>query len=119
MSSNLREIVRTHQEESALRKYLGKNYGSTSPQEKRKFIDAVKDSIDREVDLILNAFVADALKGSPAKKRKTYLTLLNLILTILITPGIAYAVNIENWALVGILSAVLLVYQIFLILLDD
>lgn len=111
----LREIVRANQEELALKKYLGKKFGSTSPAEKKKFLDAVKDTTEAQVDKILNAFIEDALKGSSIRKRKRNWLILNLVVTIIITPTIGYAVNIENWFFVGACSVLLLIFQGFLI----
>lgn len=115
-SPSIREILTNHQKEQVLREYLGGSYDGTSNKDKQSFLDAVKDTIEREVDNILRAFVEDVQKGSPERKRRKKLNVLNLIITVLTAPGIAYAVNIENWILVTILSIVLLVMEIYLII---
>lgn len=107
--------MKKHQEELALQSYLGKKYGSTSPADKKKFLDAVKETTEAQVDKILNTFVEDALKGSPARKRKRNWAILNLVVTVILTPLIGYAVNIENWFIVGASSLLLVVFQGFLI----
>lgn len=117
--SSLRDIVKINQEELALKKFLGKRYGSTSPSDKKKFLDAVKDTTNSEVERILNAFIEDALKGSPVRKRKRNMSTLNLILTSLLTTAISYSVNIENWVVVTLCSLVLVSYQTFMIFNDN
>lgn len=114
--SNLREIVRRYQEDQALRKYFGKSYGSTSPREIKKVLEFIKPTIDSEVERILNVFVTDALKGSPAAKRKKGIAIFNLVLTAITTVGIGYSVNIENWVLVSICSLALLAGQLYILL---
>ncbi|MCJ7983771.1 hypothetical protein MUB16_34825 [Priestia sp. OVL9] len=115
MSGNLRDIVTGHQEEQVLRQYLQNNYDSTPAAEKARFISAVRDTIDREVNSILAAFVEEAQIGSPEKKRRRNRNILNLLATLVSTPAIGYAVNIENWVMVGLFSALLLVVQIYII----
>lgn len=115
VSGNLRDIVTGHQEEQVLRQYLQNNYDSTSAAEKARFISAVRDTIDREVNSILAAFVEEAQIGSPEKKRRRNRNILNLLATLVSTPAIGYAVNIENWVMVGLFSALLLVVQIYII----
>ncbi|WP_033580753.1 MULTISPECIES: hypothetical protein [Priestia] len=115
MSGNLRDIVTGHQEEQVLRQYLQNSYDSTSAAEKARFISAVRDTIDREVNSILAAFVEEAQIGSPERKRRRNRNILNLLATLVSTPAIGYAVNIENWVMVGLFSALLLVVQIYII----
>lgn len=113
--SNIRSIVRKHQEEQSLRAYLRNKYDTTSDAEKKRLLEFVKDQIESEVDSILNAFIRDVQKGSPERKRRNKLALVNLIITAIATPGIAYGVNLENWIMVILFSLVLLTYQIYMI----
>jgi len=115
VNGNLRDIVTRHQEEQVLRQYLQNSYDSTPAAEKARFISAVRDTIDREVNSILAAFVEEAQIGSPERKRRRNRNILNLLATLVSTPAIGYAVNIENWVMVGLFSALLLVVQIYII----
>ncbi|GFN31341.1 hypothetical protein [Paenibacillus xylaniclasticus] len=111
---NLREILRRHQGELTLKNYLEDRYETTSIEEKNRLLGLVSKSIDEEVEKILQAFVAEVTKGSPASKRRRNFKLLSLGLTIVMTPSIAYAVNEEAWIFVTILSVVLLSIQVFI-----
>ncbi|MED3716049.1 hypothetical protein P4518_01430 [Geobacillus thermodenitrificans] len=115
MRDNIRAIIRRHQEEQALRQYLGERYDTTPDEEKRRFLNAVNDIIEREVDSILRAFVEEAQIGSPERKRRRRQNILNLVVTLICTPAIGYAVNIENWIIVGFFSLVLLAVQLYLL----
>lgn len=115
---SIREILIEYQEEQVLREYLGANYETTTASEKQRFINVVKKTIEREVDNILQTFVDDVQKGSPERRRRKKLSILNLVITALATPGIAYSVNIENWIVVVILSLILLTIQGYLIIND-
>jgi hypothetical protein len=110
---NLRNIVKQHLEEQALRNYLKSRYDQTPPREKKKFLEQVDSRIEAEVELILRSFVDDIQKGSPDKKRRRNIAIFNLVMTAILTPGIGYAVNIENWTFVWVLSVVLAAVQIF------
>lgn len=113
MADNIRTIVRKHQEEQALKNYLGSSFETTSPEDKRKFINAVISTIDREVELILNSFVEEIQSGSSVKKRRKNLTIVVVLLTSILTTGIGYCVNIENWIMVGLLSVALGIVQVY------
>lgn len=110
---NVRQIVKKHVEEQSLREYLGSKFESTSQREKNKFLKHVSSTIDAQVDLILKSFVEDIQKGSPEQKKRKRIAILTLATTAIITPGIGYAVNIENWTFVWILSIVLGIVQIY------
>lgn len=113
VSSNLRNIVKKHLEEEVLRDYYKTKYATTTPKEKKKFLKQIEDTTDAQVELILRSFVEEIQKGSPEKKRRRNLSIFNLIMTAILTPGIAYGVNIENWIIVWILSIVLAAVQIY------
>lgn len=113
--SNLRGIVKKHQEEKVLREFLGEKYDSTHYKEKEKFLKAVESSVDREVTSILDAFINEAMIGSPENNRRKSRAILNLIVTVICTPGIAYGVNLTNWVLVILFSLVLVSVQIYII----
>lgn len=119
MSDSLRSIVRKHAEDVVLRNYLGKNYNTASPKEKKKYLKSVETMIEQKVETILRTFVEDIQKDSPERKRRKNWAILLLTITGLITPGIAYAVNIENWALTAILSVVLLAIQGYNVILEN
>jgi hypothetical protein len=110
---NVRQIVRKHVEEQSLREYLGSKYDSTSIREKNKFLKHVSTTIDGQVELILKSFVEDIKKGSPESKKRIKTAVLTLIVTAITTPAIGYAVNVENWIFVGVLSIVLAIVQIY------
>jgi hypothetical protein len=110
---NVRSIVKQHLEEQALRNYLKSKYDQTSSRDKKKFLKEVDDSIEAQLDLILRSFVEDIQKGSPDKKRRRYISIFNLVMTAILTPAIGYAVNIEHWTFVWILSVVLAGVQIY------
>lgn len=113
MADNIRTIVRKHQEEQALKNYLGNAFDTTTSADKRKFINAVSSTIDREVELILNSFVEEIQSGSSVKKRRRKLTIVVVLLTSIFTTGIGYCVNIENWIMVGLLSVALAIVQVY------
>lgn len=113
MANNIRTIIRKHQEEQALKNYLGNAFDKTTPADKRKFIDAVSSTIDTEVELILNSFVEEIQSGSGVKKRRKNLTIVVVLLTSIFTTGIGYCVNIENWIMVGMLSVALAIVQVY------
>lgn len=112
-NSNLRDIVKKHLEEQVLRDYFKSKYDQTPTREKRRFLKTVQTTIDSQIDLILKSFVDEIQKGSPEKKHRRKLAIFNLIMTAILTPAIGYAVNIENWTIVWILSAVLAGVQLF------
>lgn len=111
----LRDIVMRNQEELALREYLGDKYDTTSLEDKKKFTDYVKPTTEKEVDLILRTFVEDAQKGSSAQKRRKNVALLNFGLSLILTPAIGYAVNIQNWIMVIVCSSVMLLFHLYLL----
>jgi len=113
VSVNIRELIKKHQEEQALRAYLKGKYDTTSAAEKRKFLQAVSSTIEQEVDRILSAFAEEIQANSPANKKRRWVAFGILAVTALLTPGIGYAVNIENWTFVWILSAALLLVQVY------
>lgn len=113
--SGLRQIVRRHQEEASLRKYLQEKFETTSADEKRKLIEYADPMIEKEVDVILDTFINDAWKGSSSRKRQKKLAIVNIILTAFLTTGVAYSVNTENWVMVTIFSLPLLAFQIYLV----
>ncbi|CAM4469370.1 hypothetical protein [Paenibacillus xylanexedens] len=115
MSISLRQVVRKNQEEASMRKYYAEKYETTPPEEKQRLLDHVSTMIDKETDDILNAFTNEAWKGSTVRKKQRNLAIVNAILTAVLTVGIGYSVNIENWVMVAIFSIPLLVFQIYLI----
>lgn len=115
MSSSLRSIVKKRQQEQALRKYLGDKFETTPDEIKEKLLSAADESIEREVNSILNAFIEEALKDSPETKRRKSKAILNLLSVIISTPSIAYGVNIENWTMVIVISLLLALVQIYII----
>ncbi|MBO8176974.1 MAG: hypothetical protein H0Z31_05885 [Bacillus sp. (in: Bacteria)] len=54
-------------------------------------------------------------EGSPERKRRKRQNILDLVVTLICTPAIGYAVNIENWIIVGFFSLVLLAVQLYLL----
>lgn len=94
---------------------MGDKYETTLEDDKRKFLEAVEDSTDREVSIILDAFVDEVQQGSPEKKRRRKRSILNLAVTLITTPGIGYGVNLENWWIVALFSIILLSVQIYIL----
>lgn len=110
---NVRQIVRKHVEEQSLREYLGSKFDSTPIREKNKFLKHVSTTIDGQVEVILKSFVEDIQKGSPESKKRRNTAVFTLLVTAVTTPAIGYAVNVESWIFVWVLSIVLTIVQIY------
>jgi len=116
MGGNLRDIVKAHIKEETLRSYLGDRYDSTPEEEKNKFLDYLNDTINRQVENILNEFLIEIQKGSPEVKRKKHSKSFLSLLTMGASIGLALAVNEKNApfiALSGLAIFAIQTYQIF------
>jgi hypothetical protein len=116
--NNLRDIVRRHVEEETLREFLGENLQTTSIDEKQRLLEILRKrgEIDREVELILNAFQAEIEQNSPAKRKRKITTAIFSGIYLILTIAIAYAVNEKAWVFVSILAVlniILYCYSIF------
>ncbi|MFC4769461.1 hypothetical protein [Effusibacillus consociatus] len=109
--SDLREIVRRHVEEETLKQYLGEGYAATPFPEKQRLLDVLRTrgEIDREIRRIVNAYLEELEQDSPKKKQRFWGNIALLIVNLVCTAMISYAVNITNWPVVIAFSVVLLI----------
>lgn len=110
---NLRDIVRSHIEAETLKEYLAGDYDTTSINEKHKLLELISDTVTRQVDMILKAFVQDIQEGSPDKSSRRKLKVLFAILAIIASTGLAFAVNDNNMLFTTIFAMSILVVQIY------
>lgn len=114
-NDNIRVILRKHLEEESLRKYLGNKYESTHHQTKKKYLKGMEDAVEAKIDSILNAFILQMQSTSPEAKRRKNLAVINIFVTALAQVGVGYGVNEEAWVFVSIISAMLFVFQGYMI----
>lgn len=109
--SELRDIVRRHVEEQTLQQYLGAGYSATPYEEKQRLLGVLRTrgEIDREIRKIVNAFLEELEQDSPKKKQRFWGNIALLVVNLVCTAMISYAVNITNWTLVFAFSIVLLI----------
>ena len=110
---NLRDIVRSHIEAETLKEYLQGNYDTTSITEKHKILELISDTVTRQVDMILKAFVQDIQEGSPDINSRRKLKVLFAFLVIIASTGLAFAVNDKNMLFTTIFAMSILVVQIY------
>lgn len=106
MSGNLRQIVRNHIEIETLKEYLGSRYLSVTVQEKEELLNTLRNrgEIDREIENVLNAFLHEIQKNSPDSRKRKIKAAIFAALNLLLTIGIAYAVNETAWVFVTLLA---------------
>lgn len=121
MSRNLRQIVRDHIEEWTLREYLGDRFNVASSEEKTGLLSTLRrrGEIDREVENVLNTFANEIQRDSAGAKKKKIRTLIIAGLNLIITIGMAYAVNEKAWVFVSILGVINLVVIALPIIFDE
>ena len=105
---NLRDIVRSHIEAETLKEYLQGNI-----TEKHKILELISDTVTRQVDMILKAFVQDIQEGSPDINSRRKLKVLFAFLVIIASTGLAFAVNDKNMLFTTIFAMSILVVQIY------
>ncbi|MBR0592075.1 MULTISPECIES: hypothetical protein [Bacillus] len=97
-TSYVRQLVRKNVEEQVLLELLGDNYLSTPQEEKDRISsgDRCRELIDTNVDKIINAFLHDIQKGSADVKRAKRYNIFASAMNLILSAGLAHAVNLEN-----------------------
>ena len=118
---DLRDIVRRHVEEQALKEYFKDKYEGIIQEEKNSMLDFLrsKGHIDRGINNILNVFLEEIEKGSNKKKQRKILSILFVVINLIVTPTISYSVNNEYWPIVIGVSALFLLFSIIYIIVID
>lgn len=113
---HLRDIVRESIEKEILKNFFKERYDEVDEEEKNKTLKLVSFDINKQVDMILNAFLEDIEKTSPKIKQRKYTKVIFMAISLAATAGVGLAVNQENWPFLAICSLVILgieIYQIF------
>jgi len=111
VKTHLRDTLIKIQEEEVLKEYLGDAYDNATPQEKEKFLSYVKDSIEDDVDKMLNEHVQQHIKKSPEKKSHNKLMMFYTTFSVLLTGLSGYGINEKDWYIVIIAYTLLIATQ--------
>ncbi|MCW4359018.1 hypothetical protein K3L72_14655 [Bacillus altitudinis] len=97
-TSYVRQLVKKNVEEQVLLEVLGDKYSSTPQEEKDRIRsgDRYRELIDINVDKIINAFLQDIQKGSADAKRAKRYNIFASAMNLVLSAGLAHAVNLEN-----------------------
>lgn len=109
--SNLRDTLLEIQREKTLKLLLADEYENASEEKKKHYLRVVDKQIEHDVDKMLQDFIISYKKDSPEAKKNRSLRWFYIILNVILTPGIAYAVNKEEWLFLAILSILMVVNQ--------
>lgn len=114
---DLRDILRESIEEQTLKNHFKETYPRVTQEDKVELLQLVSFDINKQIDMILNAFLEDIQRTSPESKKRKFTKIIFAAISLAATAGVGLAVNQENWPFVGICSLVILgveIYQIFL-----
>ena len=117
--SDFRAIIRSYVEHQVIQEYYGANYFKVPPGQIIRTLEFLRSKgyIDQEIERIIDGFIIQVNK-TKSRQRKKY-NISYVVLNLVITPLISYAVNIENWVFVCGLSLISLVAAILFIILSD
>lgn len=111
MHNKLRETLIGLQQEEVLKSYMGDEYKHSSKEEREHFLSFVNDSIENDVDKMLNEYFDQKQKNLPDRKRNNTMMIIYTTLTIILTGLSGYVINRELWTIVVIIYVILIIVQ--------
>lgn len=102
----LRNKLLSIQKEEILREFMGEEYLSSSQEEKDRIYEYIGSRVEQEVDVMLREFIYNYNKSSPQAKQNFWMQIIFTFINIVLTIGIAFAVNEKAWVFVSILGIV-------------
>lgn len=105
--AQLRDILLETQKEKTLYALFQGQAENLTQEEKDHYLGILGDQIERDVDKLLHDYVITFNESTPVKKKGKRLRYFYTAFNIISNVGIAYAVNIEAWVFVTILSILL------------
>lgn len=110
--SQLRNMLKEIQKEKMLRLLLGADFDSATEEHKDFLASHVESQINIDVDKILNEYILTYQASTPVAKKDSKLLYIHVIGSLVLSTGIAYGVNREEWVFVVFLGILMILIQL-------
>jgi fatty-acid desaturase len=117
--SRLRERLIAVHEEETLKKVLVDKYDTATPKEKEHLLSFLGDTIQRDVDKLIREEIDDYNENTPTKKKNKKMQILLIIIEVILTILIGFAVNDKSWGFVTGIGLAMIIVLILPLILED